>query len=205
LTSAGRSICTQWPAPSMNTLPRMSVTHSSIRLTQLPAPKEITGSFFPAMKKEVRSIFAVSSCGVSSMLRSMFRYHVPEIVAEILLSRHPSDSPPTVRHAHADDRAHALRMQESRMPGDRRAPVVANNDELFMTERIRQSDDVISQIDDVVGFNLRWTVAAAVATLIRRGDLEPGFNKRINLMSPEIPALREAVQENDQRAFAFDY
>jgi hypothetical protein len=24
-------------------------------------------------------------------------------------------------------------------------------------------------------------------------------------MSPEIPALREAVQENDQRAFAFDH
>ena len=91
------------------------------------------------------------------------------------------------------------------MPGDRRAPVVANNDDLFMTERVRQSDDVIRQIDDVVGFDLRGAVAAAVAALVWRGDLEPGFNKRINLMSPEIPALREAVQEDDQGAFAFDH
>jgi hypothetical protein len=81
---------------------------------------------------------------------------------------------------------------------------VANNDEPLMTERISQSYDVVRQLDDVVGFDLRRTVAAAVAALVWRDDLEPGFNKRVNLMSPEIPALREAVQENDQGAFAFD-
>ena len=91
------------------------------------------------------------------------------------------------------------------MPGDRRAPIVADNDEPLMTERVRQIDDVVRQIDDVVGFDLGRTIAAAVAALVGRGDLEPGVNKRINLMSPKVPALREAVQENDQGAFAFDY
>jgi hypothetical protein len=96
-------------------------------------------------------------------------------------------------------------MQKRRMPGDRRAPIVADHDELFMAKRIRQSGDVVRQLDDVVGFDLSGTVTAAVAALVWRGDLEPRFNQRVNLMSPEIPALREAVQENDQRAFAFDY
>ena len=90
------------------------------------------------------------------------------------------------------------------MPRDRRAPVVADDNEALVTEGVRQSDDVVRQLDDVVGFDLRRAVAA-VAALVRRGDLEPGFNQRVNLMSPEIPALREAVQENDQRTFAFDH
>jgi hypothetical protein len=30
---------------------------------------------------------------------------------------------------------------------------MADDDELFMTERIRQSGDVVRQLDDVVGFD----------------------------------------------------
>ena len=33
---------------------------------------------------------------------------------------------------------------------------------------------------------------------------KPGFHQRSDLVAPEGPALREAVQENDQWAFAFD-
>src|SRR5262245_18795016 len=97
-------------------------------------------------------------------------------------------------HAHARDRPHASRVQKRRMPGDRRAPIVTDDDELLVAKRIRQSDDIIRQLDDVVGFDLRGAVTAAVAALVRRDDLEPGFNQRVNLMSPEAPALREAVQ-----------
>src|SRR5262245_17534666 len=82
---------------------------------------------------------------------------------------------------------------------------MADYDELFMPESVRQSGDVVRQLDNVVGFDLRRTIAAAVAALVRDSDLEPGFDDRIDLMPPEIPELRETVQEDDKWAFAFDH
>ncbi len=122
--------------------------------------------------------------------------HVPEIVAVKFLFGQRPGSPSRVRHAHSDDCAHPRRMQKRRMPRDRRAPIV--------TERAGKPGDIVRQFDDVVGFNLRRPVAASITALVWRGHLEPGGDQRINLMPPQVPALREAVQENDQRAIAFD-
>ena len=55
MTSAGRSISTQCPAPSMITLPRMSVTHLSIWLTQPPPPNDKHG--VPLSGDEERRLF----------------------------------------------------------------------------------------------------------------------------------------------------
>jgi hypothetical protein len=56
-----------------------------------------------------------------------------------------------------------------------------------------------------VGIESFATLSDDEAALVGYGDLEPGFNKRINLAPPEIPELREAVREYDQRAFALDH
>ena len=91
------------------------------------------------------------------------------------------------------------------MPCDGRTPVVADDDKLLVAQSISEANDVIRQFNDVVGFDRLGPVAATVATLVGHGDLEPSFHQRVDLVAPEVPALRETVQQNDQRTFAFDH
>jgi hypothetical protein len=57
---------------------------------------------------------------------------------------------------------------------------------------------------NVVIANGRWTITATIATLVRNGDLKPRFHQWIDLVPPEIPTLRETVQQNDQGALALN-
>jgi hypothetical protein len=40
--------------------------------------------------------------------------------------------------------------------------------------------------------------------LVRDRHLKTGFDQRLDLMSPQIPALRKAVEENDERPLALN-
>src|SRR5215468_502766 len=48
-------------------------------------------------------------------------------------------------------------------------------------------------------------ITAAVTALIGHSHLKPCFHQGINLVTPQIPTLREAVQQNDQRPFPFNH
>ena len=74
---------------------------------------------------------------------------------------------------------------------------MTDHDKLFMAECVRQAGDIISQFDYVVSLNRRRTVAVAVAALVRQSDLKAGPHQRIDLVAPEIPALRPSVQKNN--------
>lgn len=52
------------------------------------------------------------------------------------------------------------------MPGDRRAPVVPDDERLLLAEGVYQADDVADQVEDGVRVDGVGVVAAAVATLI---------------------------------------
>jgi hypothetical protein len=49
---------------------------------------------------------------------------------------------------------------------------VADNDEAIMPERTGEANDVVGQLNDVVGFNCCGFVTTAVTALIGDGDLE---------------------------------
>ena len=89
------------------------------------------------------------------------------------------------------------------MPRDRRTPIVTDHDEMLVTESRGEASDVAAEFDDIVGFDRRWFVATPVASLVRDRDLEACGNKRIDLMTPQVPALWETVQKNHERATAF--
>ena len=89
------------------------------------------------------------------------------------------------------------------MPGDRRSPVVAGDDRLVLTERVHQRDDVAGQVQDGVladaGVRPARCAGAAVAALIRSHRVIASGGERGELMPPGVPALREAVQQQDER------
>jgi hypothetical protein len=82
---------------------------------------------------------------------------------------------------------------------------MADDYELFMTKGISEPDDIIGQFNDVIGLDWFRLIATTVAPLVWDGDLEPSFHQRINLVAPQVPALRKAVQENDQGPLAFNH
>jgi hypothetical protein len=96
-------------------------------------------------------------------------------------------------------------MQQRSVPGDGSTPIVADYDELLVTKCTRETGNVVGQFNDIVSLDRFRPITAAVAALVRNGDLETGFNQRVNLMTPEIPGLWKTMQENDQWPFSFDH
>src|SRR5262249_53850032 len=90
------------------------------------------------------------------------------------------------------------------MPRDRRTPIMADHDETLLTKSGSEARDVAAQFDDVVGLDRLGFVTAAVTSLIRDSDLKACGDERIDLMPPQVPALREPVQKNHERTAAFN-
>ncbi len=85
------------------------------------------------------------------------------------------------------------------MPGDRRAPIMADNDRLFLAERRDQRDHVADIVEDAVGFHIGRCAAAAKPAHIWGHDMETGIRDGRDLVPPGIGQFRPAVAEHHQR------
>ena len=104
------------------------------------------------------------------------------------------------RDAQRDDGGEALRVQQSAMPGYRRAPVVADDDGLLDAEGVQNADRIGGQVAHGVASTALRRIRAAVSAHVGRDGVEAGGGQRGKLLSPGIPELGEAVQEQDERS-----
>jgi len=113
-----------------------------------------------------------------------------------------SRAPERYRETH--HRAARRAVEQGRVPRDETAPVVADQDVVVMAERTREAIDIASQRTNVVVRDSFGTAACTVTALVGYGDAITGGNDGIDLIAPQIPALRPAVEQDDQGAVAFD-
>ncbi len=106
------------------------------------------------------------------------------------------------RHAQPRHPAHHVRPQQRGVPGHRRAPVVPDDERPLLAQRADQPDHVPHQVQDAVVGHVLGVVAAAVPALVRRDHPEAGLGQRPELVPPGVPGLREAVQQQHERALA---
>ncbi len=88
------------------------------------------------------------------------------------------------------------------MPGDRRAPVVTDDDRPIGAERVHDPDHVAGQMEERVGVDRLGPVGLAIAAHVGRDGMVAGLGQRLELMAPRIPALRPAMAEEDERPLA---
>ena len=90
------------------------------------------------------------------------------------------------------------------MPGDRRAPIVADDDRLRRAQRVEHADHVADEMKQRVlidGFRL---ACLAIAAHVGRDGAIAGLGERLQLMAPRIPGFRKAVaEEHDGSASRF--
>ena len=96
---------------------------------------------------------------------------------------------------------------QGRMPCDRRAPVVADDDRfrfaaILFADRLHQFGHVAHQVEQRVLVDRLGRFGATVAAHVGRHAAEARGADRLQLMPPRIPALRPAVREQHQGAAA---
>ena len=94
-------------------------------------------------------------------------------------------------HAQPDHAADTVGVQEREVPGDHRAPVVADDHGAFGADVVEQSGEVAAQRDDVVVLDRLGPRRAAVAALIRGQHVVAGVRQCRNLMPPRVSELGE--------------
>jgi hypothetical protein len=80
---------------------------------------------------------------------------------------------------------------------------MANYGELVIPQSRSNPRHVSREQANIVIGDGRWAATAAIAALIGYGDTKSGFHQRIDLMTPEIPALWPPMQQDDERPFTF--
>ena len=85
-------------------------------------------------------------------------------------------------------------------PGHGGAPIVPDQDHLFVTQGIDQPDDIgrqecLTRYERDPG----WLFAQVVAALVRGDHPVTGRGKERDLVAPAVPELGKAVQEEDGR------
>ncbi len=88
------------------------------------------------------------------------------------------------------------------MPGDRRAPVMADDDRPLDAERVDHADHVADQMQERVLLDLLGAVGLSVAAHVRRDRMIAGLRQRLQLRPPGVPGFRKPVAEDDERPFA---
>ena len=79
-----------------------------------------------------------------------------------------------MRHAEAGNGAEAVRAQACRLPGDMRAPIMADDNGRWRFEGIEQPHQVSDQMEDRVLIDCLRPVALAVAAHVRSDGVEAG-------------------------------
>ena len=90
------------------------------------------------------------------------------------------------RNAEAGDLGEDIGAEHRRVPGDRRAPVMADNDGLLFAERRHQRDHVADIVEDGVGVDIGRRAGPAEAAHVGGDDMEAGFRDGRDLVPPGI-------------------
>ena len=93
-------------------------------------------------------------------------------------------------------------MQQRALPGDERAPVVADHHRGLGLVVVEQAGEVAADVVDLVVLDLRRRVAAAEAAQVGRHRAVARRRERRELMPPRVPRLRPAVEQHHQRTLA---
>ena len=88
------------------------------------------------------------------------------------------------------------------MGGDRRPPVVADDDRRRAPagQRLHHPEVVADVLEHPVGPDIEGGGGPAVPADIDRHGPEPGLGDHRQLVTPRVPRLGESVDEQDQRA-----
>src|SRR5215469_16333249 len=88
------------------------------------------------------------------------------------------------------------------MPRDRRAPIVTDDHGRLDAEAVDESDDIASEIQDIVGFYRFRFVGLAVAALIGCDHEIAGRGESGDLVAIRVPGLGPSVAQHDEWAAA---
>ena len=81
------------------------------------------------------------------------------------------------------------------MPGDRRAPVVADDDGLRRAQRVEHADHVADKVEQRVLIDCLGLACLAIAAHVGRDRVVAGLGERLQLMAPRIPGFRKPVAQ----------
>lgn len=99
------------------------------------------------------------------------------------------------RHAEADDGVEAVQSQQRRIPGDDRAPVVADDDGGGGFKGVEKAHHVADQMKKRVLVDRFGPIALAVAPHVGGDCAKARRRKRAQLMAPGIPGFGKAVAQ----------
>jgi hypothetical protein len=102
-----------------------------------------------------------------------------------------------VRCADDNEPVDDFRLHRGKRPGDEPSPPVPDHDRAALAERGDQAGSVRRQRRQVV--TARRLVGRAVPAEVGRRGPEPGLGQADQLVAPEPPELRKAVQQQDER------
>jgi hypothetical protein len=123
----------------------------------------------------------------------------PHLVAK-RASRKRNQAATRERHRQTDHCPEDLRVSPGGAPGNRGAPVVADNDRRRFAKRVDNADEVSDEARDPVLARVPELRRAAVSALIDRDRAIAGVSERRKLMAPGVPELREAVHKKNERS-----
>ena len=163
----------------------------------------------------VRAARRVSACGIEQAadgvarvalelrLGDPRRLEIELVVERGLVLRHGAGrtfrAARPERRAQADDSAEPVRPQKRGVPGDRRAPIVPDDDRPLRPERVDDADHVADEMQDRVFLDLLGTVGLAVAAHVGRDSMVAGLGERVQLRPPGTPGFGKAVTEDYER------
>src|SRR5207237_1595300 len=106
-----------------------------------------------------------------------------------------------VRQIQDDESSGLVRLEHGVGPGDGAAPIVADDDRLVFLEMLAHRIDVAYEFVHGVAGDAGGVIALVVAAQVDGGDLKV-FGEGGDLVTPGIPEIGEAVEEDDERAGA---
>src|SRR5687767_443134 len=94
--------------------------------------------------------------------------------------------------------AQALGAEGGEPPGDGGAEVVAHDVDLLAgRDLVREAEDVSGELVERVGGDVGRLVTGVVAALVEREDAQPSGGERLDLVTPAVPEIGEAVEEEN--------
>lgn len=104
------------------------------------------------------------------------------------------------RDRQPSDNGEHVRSHHRRVPGDGRAPVVTDDRRCLGTEGRHETDVVGNQANHAIVVDRQRLRRAAVAAHVDGHGAVPGRGERGDLVSPRVPRLGKAMDEQHQRA-----
>ena len=105
-----------------------------------------------------------------------------------------------VRRVDDDQALDPVGMAQRRQPGDRAAPIVADQGEAAEPERVGERDQVLDDAVGLVVLDALGLVRAAEAALVGRDDADSRAARRARLVAPGAVRFGKAVEEEDRLA-----